>query len=111
MLSVCNGRYYGGEYYISPKSKLDDGMLDLFTVSGISKLSAPFLISALKNGKLEDYKHAEHITIKKVKLKSKKPLNCCIDGEEYVGNRFVFKSIKHGVVFYQDRELVKYVLG
>ena len=70
MLSVCNGRYYGGEYYISPKSKLDDDMLDLYTVSGISKLSAAFLVNALKNGKLDSYRHAKHFTIKKVKLKS-----------------------------------------
>ena len=110
MLSICNGRYYGGEYFISPNSKLDDNLLDLYTISGITKLSVPFLINKLKKGKLDGDRHVEHLTINKVKLKSKILLNCCIDGEEYVGNRFVFKSIKRGVVFYQDRELVKYVL-
>lgn len=111
MLSVCNGRYYGGGYYIAPDASLSDGLLDLYSVSKISKLAVPPLINLLKKGEHEKSKFVEHLMVTKLKIKSKNDLRCCIDGEEYIAKKLVFKVIKKGVVFYQDKELVKYVLG
>ena len=110
MLSVCNGRYYGGGYNIAPYASLNDGLLDLYWVTGVNKIEVPGMINLLKNGKLEESKHTEHMMVHKLKIKSEIPLRCCIDGEEYITRKLVFKNINKGVDFYQDKDLVKYVL-
>lgn len=111
MLSVCNGRYYGGGYKIAPEADLHDHYLDLYYVQGINKFQVPKMINKLKKGTLESDKHVTHMLINKLVLKSKTPLKCCVDGETIIDKTFRFKVIKNAVTFYNDKELIKYIIG
>ena len=44
ILSICNGRYYGGGYNISPKASLEDNYFDVYY---INKLRLPSIINLL----------------------------------------------------------------
>lgn len=111
MLSICNGSYYGGGYYIGPKIDLSDGMFDVYIVRSVPKLWIPVLLPKLKNGTHEDSVYVERQVLDNIHLKSKKDLVCCVDGEIIKEKKFVFKTVKHALTFYQDRELIDYVLN
>lgn len=111
MLTVCNAGYYGGGYNIAPYADLSDGFFDLYVIRSIPKLYIPYLIAKLKKGKHEEDRNVEKMMVKRLVLRSKKPLVCNVDGEIIKDTKFKFKVVKHGVKFYQDKELVRYVLG
>lgn len=110
LLSVCNASYYGGGYYIAPKCDLSDGMFDVYIVRKVPRLLIPPLIAKLKKGTHESSPYIERKVLNKIKLKSKKELICCVDGEVIKAKKFKFKVIKHALTFYQDKELIDYVL-
>lgn len=94
ILTVCNAKYYGEGFQISPQSKLNDGMFDVIDVKSLKKLEILYLISKLVKGthlsdkKVNSYK-TDYITIS-----SNRILNCNIDGEIIKGNKFNF-SLEH----------------
>ena len=53
ILSICNGSYYGGGFKIAPKSRLEDGLLDIYYAEEMPKLKMIPLILKLKKGKHE----------------------------------------------------------
>ena len=46
ILSICNGSYYGGGYKIAPKSRLTDGLLDIYYAEKMSKIKINKLTNA-----------------------------------------------------------------
>ena len=51
ILSICNGSYYGGGFKIAPKSRLEDGLLDIYYAEEMSKIKMIPLILKLKKGR------------------------------------------------------------
>ena len=47
ILSICNGSYYGGGFKIAPKSRLTDGLLDIYYAEKMPKLKMVPLILKL----------------------------------------------------------------
>lgn len=111
MLTICNASYYGGGYNIAPYADLTDGYFDVYVVKYVPKLYIPYLLGKLKKGTHEEEKVIEKIMLKNLTLKSKKPIICNVDGEVIKSKKFKFKVVKRGVNFYQDKDLIKYVLG
>lgn len=82
LLAVGNGKYYGGGMKIIPTAKIDDGFLDICTISNINKFKILFLFPTIFKG--THIKHTKHVNIyrgKKVKFKSEEGLLLNIDGE------------------------------
>ena len=60
LIAACNGRYYGGGFNPSVNARLDDGILDIYVVRGVSLLTLARLIGKYAAGKADDY--PEYIT-------------------------------------------------
>ena len=50
LLSVANGRRYGGDFLVAPKAKLDDGLLDLNFVGRIAALQRMRYLPVIEKG-------------------------------------------------------------
>ena len=82
LVSMANGRYYGGCFKPFPKAYLDDGFLDICTVNGpISTFRFIQLIIKYTKGKHIGEKEIEIFHGKKISLKFNREVNLQIDGE------------------------------
>ena len=55
LLCACNGRYYGGGFNPSPDARLDDGLLEIFVVPGVSLFTLARYIGKYAGGKADRY--------------------------------------------------------
>ena len=105
ILSICNGRYYGGGYNISPKASLEDNYFD---VCYINKLRLPSIINLLlklKKGKLEQDKRTNHFKTNNITVTSEEPIRFNVDGETIENTKFEIKIIPKAIKIYHNAEL------
>ena len=86
MVTVCNGRYYGNGYEIAPKADITSDNADVYMVAGLSKLTMPGFLKAVKNKDHE--KHLTKATGRNVQVLTNEPVVANIDGEIVVDDEF-----------------------
>jgi len=107
---VCNGMYYGSGYNISPSSKLDDKLINVYIAKKLNKINLIKLILKIKNGTHENCQMVEKYETNKLRIKSKQILNCNIDGEELESKTFDIEYIKQINLYYNEKlinEIIK----
>lgn len=107
ILTICNGRVYGGGYKIAPDALLTDGYFDVYFVDKIRKPFIPFIIGLLKKGTHESHKNVHKSKATRVKFKCPYDLVCNVDGEIIVDNKFDIKILKSELLIYNDKKLIK----
>ncbi len=78
---AANGKYYGGGYCGAPHAVEDDGVLDFVLVKKIPRLKIPAFLKKYKAGAYDDLPFCEHIRGTAMKVITKLPTFCNIDGE------------------------------
>lgn len=98
---IANGHSYGGGYKCAPLAIINDGIMDLCFVNNLSRFKILSLIKSYKEGThLTNYKLKDVITYKKcthARIKSKEPINVCIDGESYVYEDIEFTVVNNAL--------------
>ena len=107
LLTVCNGRTYGGGFNIAPNAYLDDGYFDVYIVDKINKSIIPFLLNKLKTGTHESNKNVKKFNATKIKFKSDCELVCNVDGEILIDKKFKIKLIPKALLIYNNKDLIK----
>ena len=83
LVSVCNGRYYGGGFMPVAEARMDDGVLNTLVVKKVSRVTfAKFVGPYSKGGysKFPEYAHCS--TPQVIRIHSEKPdIVTCLDGE------------------------------
>lgn len=84
LFALCaNGKFYGGGYHCSPKSELNDGLLNLILIEAIPRRSFAGLLGPYRRGeyfeKLGD--RMLHKQVRSMQLLSEKPIDMNLDGE------------------------------
>ena len=69
ILTICNGKMYGGGYRIAPDANLSDGYFDVYFVEKLHKTIIPFLIGMLKKGTHEKHKSVHKNKATKINFK------------------------------------------
>ena len=68
LVTIANGVAYGGGYYSAPKSKFDDGLMDICLVRPISRMRIAGLLTGYKNGTyLDDSRFSPYIIYRRAK--------------------------------------------
>ncbi len=93
MISVANGRRYGGGFNVTPKANVQDGLLDVMVVGKIAPASRIKYLPVIERGEhvalpFVRYEHTESIVIQ-----SEKPLPAHRDGEYFFTARFEIKCL------------------
>ena len=80
LISFANASQYGNNFKISPKSNIEDGLLDFVIVKDLPKWEIPFLLFKIAIGKANKCKYIEIIRTKKMKITSSENI-IHLDGE------------------------------
>jgi diacylglycerol kinase family enzyme len=83
LVSLCNGRYYGGGFFPVPEARMDDGVLNLLVVRKVTRLEFLRLIGPYSKGK-----HAAlppHLIsvqpAQEIRIAAEEDVTYCLDGE------------------------------
>lgn len=105
-VAVCNAKYYGGGYKISPGSDLTDGLVEVYLVEKMPKLIMAKTIGSMKDSSHEKSKHVQKIKTDKLVIELDKPVACNIDGEDLISDRFDIEVIPKGMKVYYNQTLI-----
>ena len=93
VVSVCNGRYYGGGFMPMPEARMDDGIMNVMIVDKVSKLQFLRFVGPYAKGeyrKLPTF--ARGYTPKVVRICSEQEdIVTCLDGESIVSSDVTIK--------------------
>lgn len=79
--AVMNHPYEGGGFFFCPKAKIDDGLLDVIVVSGLSKLKILFLLPMAFKGNHVKYRGIHIFQCRKISISMEEKLPIHTDGE------------------------------
>lgn len=93
LVSVCNGRYYGGGFMPVPAARMNDGRLEMILVKKVSRLKFARFVGDFAKGRADRF--PGDICIRSVKtvqiVSPEAPLTVCLDGEILRTQRAVLK--------------------
>jgi len=83
---IANNRYFGGGMLVAPDASVDDGLFDIVTIAGTSKLSLLNALRLVYSGKhlqhpAVDIQRGKIITVEGVDAPSSNPVLLDVDGE------------------------------
>lgn len=83
VVSVCNGRYYGGGFMPMPEARMDDGIMNVMVVEKINKLQFLKFVGLYSKGQYKKFPRVAHgYTPKTVRIRSEQEdIVTCLDGE------------------------------
>jgi YegS/Rv2252/BmrU family lipid kinase len=106
MISICNGRYYGGGFNPVPEADPSDGLLDVLLVKKVSRLQAATVVGKYKDGKYKELPHlVRHIRTKSLKILCDAPASINLDGELMVAKEVEFSVAPHKIRFFYPKNL------
>lgn len=110
-IAVCNARYYGGGYKVSPNSSINDGKLEVILARQTNKYNMAKMITSMKDAMHLYYPEIKVIQTESITIKSTKEIDCNMDGEQLTDTTFKINLIKNGIKIYYDQELIDDILG
>ena len=102
LVSVCNGRYYGGGFMPVPEARMDDGRLETIIVKNVSRLKfARFVRTYATGGYAAFPQLARVVHAKVVKLHSEdEDIVTCLDGESIRSRDVTLRLSDKKVLFF-----------
>ena len=84
LVSVCNGRYYGGGFMPVAEARMDDGVLETILVKNVPKATFARLFPAYSAGEYWKFPHIARVArAGTVRIQSAEPFVTCLDGESF----------------------------
>lgn len=99
MISVANGRRYGGSFQVAPKAKLQDGLLDVSVIGKIAPLNRMRYLPVMEKGEHLDLPFVQYYQSGRVVIESKQEIPAHIDGEYVCSNRYEIEVLPNRFVF------------
>lgn len=93
MITLANGRVEGGCFKVAPNAKLNDGMIDVVTVSPVSKIVLPFLLPLFILGRQHILKKVETFKTDRVQINLDQPTYLHADGEIITTDETEFTAV------------------
>ncbi len=101
LVSVCNGRHYGGGSTPVPEARMDDGVLHTILVKSISKAAFARMFGDYSAGRYRKYPQiARVVTAREVRISSAEEIVTCLDGECFHSREVVLKLAEKRVNFF-----------
>lgn len=110
ILSICNGSYYGGGFKIAPKSRLTDGLLDIYYAEKMPKIKMIPLILKLKKGKHEGKRRVHKFRTNHVELEFEEDVTFNVDGEKLTDRKFTIDVLPKAIILFNDNEFVEQIM-
>ena len=93
LVSVCNGRYYGGGFMPVAEARMDDGVLNTLVVREVNRRTFLKFVGPYSKGEYAKFPEYAHCSCPKVvHIHSEKPdIVTCLDGESVVNSDVTIK--------------------
>ena len=93
LVSVCNGRYYGGGFMPVAEARMDDGVLNTLVVREVNRRTFLKFVGPYSRGEYAKFPEYAHCSCPKVvHIHSEKPdIVTCLDGESVVNRDVTIK--------------------
>lgn len=93
LISVCNGRHYGGGSIPVPEARMDDGILNTILVRKISKTAFARMFKIYSAGNYRQVSHAARtVTAREVRICSDlEEIVTCLDGECFRSHEVIIR--------------------
>lgn len=93
LVSVCNGRYYGGGFMPVAEARMDDGVLNTLVVREVNRRTFLKFVGPYARGEYAKFPEYAHCSCPKVvHIHSEKPdIVTCLDGESVVNSDVTIK--------------------
>lgn len=88
MISVANGRRYGGGFNVTPQASLTDELLDVNIVGHISPLKRIKYLPVIERGEHLELSFIQYRHVKKIRISAPVKLHAHLDGEYLYDNVF-----------------------
>lgn len=111
IIAICNGRYYGGGFQIAPLASFDDDLFDVYFAKKVSRIRLLGLFVKLMKAKHEKSPVVSKEKSTEILIKSDKDMIVNIDGEIIKLKRANIKIVPNAINLYNDKKLVKNILG
>ena len=99
LVSVGNGRYYGGGMLALPGAEIDDGLFDICHVDAMKRLKILKLFPKYMKGLHASIKGVHFYRGKRVEITVDKPIPMNLDGEVILVQKAVFEIFPKGLSF------------
>ena len=104
LVSVCNGRYYGGGSTPVPQARMDDGILETILVRKVGKGTFARLFPAYSAGEYWKFPNvARVVRAREVRIQSETKIVTCLDGESLYSNDVTLRLSEKRVNFFGPR--------
>ena len=93
LVSMCNGRYYGGGSTPVPEARMDDGILHTVIIKKIGKSTFARLFGPYSDGKYRELPPdlIQVVTAGEVRIRADEDIVTCLDGECFRSREVVMK--------------------
>ncbi len=95
LTTLAQGQFVGGQFKCAPKSKNDDGLIDVCILKTMTFLGLGMIIGTYTKGKHLDKprKKIVYRQAKEIKMVAPKDFDVCVDGEMIKGNNFTVEIV------------------
>lgn len=99
MISVANSRRHGGGFHVSPKSLLNDGLLDTNILGNIHPLIRLRYLPFMQKGKHLDLPQVTYVKSSMIIVKALQQVPVQIDGEVFTASEFNIECLPGHFMF------------
>ncbi len=111
VLAICKGKYYGNGIPINPNYDLNNSLFNILEASNLNTLQIIKIFFHIFKGDHLEQKGVNFLKANNIKIESKEPIYCNIDGEVITGTSFDFNLIPNGItITNQIPEKVKKII-
>lgn len=105
LVSMCNGRYYGGGSTPVPEARMDDGVLHTVLIKNVSKSTFARLFGAYSAGKYRDLPPdlIQVSTAREVRIQGAEDIVTCLDGECFRSREVVMRLADKKLNFFAPK--------
>ena len=101
LVSICNGRHYGGSFTPVPDAEPDDGLLDVLIIEKVNALQVAGIIGKYQEGRYRELPELiNHIRTKEIRIVTPREAVLQLDGEGLGASDIEFRVSEHKLRFF-----------
>lgn len=107
MITVCNGKYYGGGIKIAPDADICSREAQIYLVHNLKRRNMPGFLASVLRGTHEDSKFVDRLNTKDFEIFSNSPVLANVDGEVFSDEYFQVDTSAATIKVVQNSKLMR----
>ena len=104
LVTVCNGRYYGGGFLPVREASMTDGVLNTLVVKQVTRRAFTRFVTPYSKGEYWRFpQYAQSCTAKEIRITSDEDIVTCLDGEIFLFKDVTFRLSDKKVNFFAPK--------